>query len=315
MAVGLLVSLSGNKSNTPNQPPVQQAQQTQQVQQNQQPAPVEDTSYLNARTDLSLNGMDLGIPIDEAKRILGNPREIKNVDGYDRYIYSDSFYIAVINGKVNAFVTHDPKDKTLRGLHVGSTYGEVVDAYGSNSKDMEIEGLILHEYGFNSIDGKYSLLRFAVNSSNRVEYISIRVVEDERPQQSQQPTAPKSDIDENVKQAATAFVAYHKAITNKNFSAAFNLFTDERQANMKYDVQAFARGYSDTITSEITDLSLVSQSPTRVVMNYVLDARDRAGGGKTLYQQFSGQVVMVNVRGEWKIASTESRRINQVMER
>lgn len=137
----------------------------------------EDAAYLNARTDLSLNGMDLGISIAEAEKILGRPSRIKKVDGYDRYIYSDKFYIAVIDGKVNAFVTEDPKFKTRRGIHVGSTYSKVIDAYGTDSKDMYADNLTLREYPFTSLDGKESLLRFAINSSGRVDYISIRIVD------------------------------------------------------------------------------------------------------------------------------------------
>ena len=392
VTLGILAS-NGNKNSNNLTTPNPSTQQVQQV--------GDDTNYQNAKSELSLNGMDLGISVNEATMRLGNPMKIEEVDGYERYIYPNDFYIAVINGKVDAFVTGDPKYKTLRGLHVGSTYDEVIDAYGTNSKDMQADNLTLHEYPFNSIEGKYGLLRFAVNTSGRVEYISIRTAEEApslgenwikdskgvylwnpEPQEGESITwsgsfvqdgnykyaegngivkwynkngevvqvdegnfkhgqrhgkfrhtfksgnvefinwdngkeVPKnnSDIDENVKQAATAFVAYHKAITNKNFSAAFDLFTDERKSDMDYNIQAFARGYSDTITSEITDLSLVSKSPEVIVLDYVLDARDRAGDGRTLYQQFRGRVVMRKVYDEWKIASTESKRIKEVMER
>jgi len=366
-----------------------------------QVAEVEDTSYLDARTDLSLNGMDLGISLAEAQSKLGKPLRIEKVDGYDRHIYSDKFYIAVNDNKVNAFVTHDPKFKTLRGLHVGSTYDEIIDKYGTDSLDMTADNLTLHEYPFTTIDGEYALLRFAVNSSNRVDYISIRIVDppalgynwikdgkgvyiwNPEPQEGESITwtgsyvkdgvykyadgtgvvtwynkngtvvqvdegtmkhgqrhgqfthrlksgnviqtrydngveikeEPKSDIDENVKQAARAFKQYHEDITKGNFTAAFNRFTEERKSEMNYNVQAFSKGYADTISSRITDLQLVSSSGNRVVMNYILDARDRAGGGKQLYQQFSGSVEMINVNGEWKIAYTESKRIKEVIER
>lgn len=362
---------------------------------------VEDKSYLDAKTDLSLNGLDLGISVAEAERELGKPKKIEYVEGYDRYIYNDKFHIDVQDDKVIYIISNDSQFKTLRGLHVGSTYGEVVEKYGTNSSDMVADGLNLHEYEFISLDGERGLLRFAINNSGRVDYISVRITEPPalginwikdahgvylwNPQPTEGETItwsggfvkdgqykfadgngvvtwynkygkvvqvdegnfkhgqrhgqfthrfkngnvvqikydngveikeePKSDIDENVKQAAIAFVNYHKAITNGNFSAAFNLFTDERKADMNYNVQAFAKGYSDTITSEITDLQLVSNSGNRVVMSYILDARDRAKGGKTLYQQFKGQVEMVKVGGEWKIASTESKRIKEVMER
>lgn len=175
---------SDNTSNSPSPPaaaPAAESPPTQSVEQTAPAPPPEDRSYLNARTELSLNGMDLDISVKDAEKILGRPREIKNVDGYDRYIYSDNFYIAVHNGKVDAFVTYDPKYKTLRGLHAGSTYGEVVDKYGTNSSDMNLDNLVLHEYSFTSLEGRKGLLRFAVNPAGRVDYISIRIVEEPAP--------------------------------------------------------------------------------------------------------------------------------------
>lgn len=314
LALALLVSMSNN-SNSNNNSPAPQAQQVQenspqQTQVTQNTPPPEDTSYLNARSELSLNGMDLDISVDAVKRVLGNPNRIENRDGYDRYFYDTIEMAFNRSGKLDGIVTDDPKFKTLRGLHVGSTYREVVDKYGTNSSNMDQGDLILYEYYFTSMDGKQGLLRFAVKKSdNVVSYISVRIVE-EPPKQNN-----SSNTDINAEQAARAFLSYHEAITDRNFSAAFNLFTEERKANMNYNVQAFAKGYADTLRSEITDLRLVSSSENHVVMNYILDARDRTGGSRVLYQQFQGQVEMVKVGGEWKIASTQSKKIKEVMER
>lgn len=360
--------------------------------------PPEDTSYLNARTDLSLNGIDLGLDVQQMVKFWGEPREKeRREDGFLTYYYG-SIAVGIVDGKVHSFVTDNPKFKTKRGLHVGSSYSEVMDAYGTNSIDMQADNLTLREYPFTSLDGKKSLLRFAINSSGQVVYISIRIVDNPsplgenwikddngvylwnpEPQEGERITWSggfvqdgnykfaegtgvvkwynkngeivqtdegtlkhgqrhgkfkhtfksgnveyinwengkeiKDDIDDNTRQAATAFLRFHEAISNKDYSVAFNLFTDRRQEEMDYNLRAFAQGYSNTITSEITDLELVSSSNNRVVMNYILDARDRAGGGRTLYQQFSGQVEMVKVGGEWKIAATQSKRIKEVMER
>ena len=302
---GFLSSGSDQKQNTSSPPP--------QSSSSSQSSTVTTVQQPEAKTDLSLNGMDLGISVSEAMNFLGKPNKIENVDGYDRYIYSNNFYMAVINGKVDAFVTRDPSYKTLRGLHVGSTYDEVVREYGTNSKNMEHEGLTLYEYPFTSLDGQYGLLRFAVNNANRVDYISIRIVESE-PSQNQQNRETKSDIDENTKQAAIAFIRYHEAITNKDFSTAFSIMAPAQRDRLGPTLRDFSSGYSTTISSEITQLDLVSTSSNFVVMNYVLDARDRRSNG-TLYQQFSGQVEMEKSGGEWKIYSTHSKKIKEVMER
>ena len=400
VAMLALFFVAGRSSN-PSTPLASNTQQVETTQNLSSSPPHEETAYLNARTDLSLNGMDLDISITEAEKILGRPNRIEKVDGYDRYIYSDNFYIAVINGKVNAFVTSDPKFKTKRGLHVGSTYSEVIDKYGADSMNTTAGNLTLREYPFISIDGKKGLLRFAVDGNGRVEYISIRIVEEPpaldehwikdangvylwnpQPQEGEritwsggsvQDSAYKfadgsgvvkwynkngelvqtdegiyksgqrhgkfkhtfksgkveyitwengkevqntsSGIDNNVRQAAATFERYHQLITDGNYSAAFNLFTEARKEEMNYNVQTFAKGYSSTITSEIIDLQLVSSSDSYVVMDYILDARDRAGGGRTLYQRFRGQVEMIKVDNEWKIGETHSKRVKEVMER
>ena len=302
-----------NPSTSTTPPPASSASNAQQTEttQNLSPSPPpEDTSYLNAQTDLSLNGIDLGASVEQLVLSWGEPNQReRRDDGNFTYAY-DTINVGIVDGKVHSFMTRDPKFKTLRGLRVGSTYSEVIDKYGTDSMNMNNGNLVLYEYPFTSLDGKHSLLRFAVDGNERVEYISIRILEEEAPKKKD-----NSGIDENTKQAATAFLRFHEAITDKNYSAAFNIFSDERKENMNYDVQAFAKGYSNTITSEITDLNLVSTSDNRVVMNYILDARDRAGGGRTLYQQFSGQVEMLKIGGEWKIAATQSKRIKEVMER
>ena len=145
-------------------------------------------------------------------------------------------------------------------------------------------------------------MRFAVKNGI-VNYISARITET----YSQQPQ--QNNIDQNTKDAATAFVNFHKAITNKNFNEAFSYFSSDRQKNLKYDVSGFQQGYSTTMSSEITVLTLVSTSDNLVVLNYILDARDRMNDGSVLYQQFSGQVEMVREYGTWKISKTRSKKI------
>lgn len=307
LLVIVAVMATKGTSDTPDTPA-----QNNSVEQNQAaPAPQitlpadEPDSYTKGRTELSLNGMDVGITTAELERNLGKPDRIENADeGYVRYYYGD-FYAAVKNGIADAFVSSDPKFKTLRGVSAGASYSEVFNKYGTNSSEMTFEGLMLHEYKFSAIDGQNGVLRFAVDRNNRVDYISMRILEE----------PPTPQLSENVKQAANVFLSYYEALNNKNYSAAFNTFTDGHKRYMGGSVSKFSAGYVDTIKCEITDLKLVSESDDVVVMNYILDARDRAGGGKVIYRQFSGQVEMVRYGSEWKIASAHSTKIKEVMER
>ena len=271
------------------------------------PPPIRE-AYLDAKTDMSLNGVDIGLPLNEMVSKWGNPKDIE--ENGRRYVYP-AIKVGIVDNKVHSLMTYDSSYKTKRGLHVGSTYAEVVSAYGSSDHEMEKDGLILHEYDFNSLDGQAGLLRFAINKSDgHVNYISIRIPDPEPPKQEE----PKSNVDENAKAAARAFVSYHEAITNENFQRAYNLMTEQRKNFMGNGMADFRRGYADTITSEITELNLLSSSPDRVVMSYTLDARDRAKGG-TLYRQFQGEVEMIKIGGEWKINDVHSKKIKEVMER
>ena len=264
----------------------------------------EPDSYTRGRTDLSLNGMDVGISTAELVRNLGQPDRIENADnGYVRYYYGD-FYAAVINDIADAFVSREPKYKTLRGISVGSSYDEVVHKYGSDASKGTFEGLTLYEYPFRALDDKRGILRFAFDRNNRVDYISMRIVEENKPKFS-----------ENVQAAANAFLQYYEYMNNKNYSAAFNQFTERHKNYMGGTVSKFSRGYVDTIRCDITDLQLVSEDGNVVVFNYILDARDRAGGGgRTMYRQFSGQVIMIRYRGEWKIDEAHSSKVKESVE-
>lgn len=312
--IAVIGYIVGNKSaDSDNKPPAQVEQTTEQSQPVQEkpaeptPPPIRE-AYLDAKTDMSLNGMDVGSNFDDVKKILGKENSLKNSGGYDRYYY-DNFEVAVNKGKVDAFVARNSKYKTKRGLHVGSTYAEVINAYGTNYHEMALGDLNLYEYDFTSLDGRPGLLRFAINKSDGcVNYISIRINEPEPPKKEE----PKDKVDENARAAARAFVAYHEAITSENFQRAYSLMTDYRKQIMGNGMADFRRGYADTISSEITELNLVSTSADRVVMDYTLDARDRARGG-TLYQQFQGQVEMVKDGGEWKINDVHSKKIKEVM--
>ena len=314
----LLIALFFNMSDKPSNQTttssqsstVQQAPQPQTQSQNM-PEPERET-YRDARSELSLNGIDIGVSVDQMINVFGRPNEIEDrSDGGKTYNY-DKVKIGIVEGKVSSFVNRDPKYKTFRGLHVGSTYSEVVDKYGYDSSDMEYDNMILHEYKFRSIDGQDGLLRFAVNQSdNRVNYISIRIPEKETPKQETKPETKKNnDIPENVMQAAKAFVEYHKNITDGNYSQAYNSMTSSRQNSMG-TLQQYRSGFSDTISSEVTDLNLISNNGDSVTLEYVLDAKDRTSNGRVLYQQFKGQVEMVKVGNTWKINSGKSQKIGE----
>ena len=273
-----------------------------------EPPPVKKTepSYRDARSELSLNGLDLRTDIRRVLDVLGKPASTENSGGYDRYNYGN-IEVIVQDGKVDAFVARDAKFKTLRGLSVGSSYSDVVKAYGEPQHVMEIEKLILYEYDFSAVDNHQGLLRFAVNKSDsRVNYISERIIDN---------APPKPDnTQENIRLASEAFTNYHRAITNGDYSDAYSLMTEGHRQVMGTP-QQFAAGYRTTISSVVTKIEPVSASDEVVILDYILEARDKADGGKKIYRQFRGQVHMSNIFGAWKINKVQSQKISEVIEK
>lgn len=316
LAVALFFSLSGDDNkNSSKEKQSSYAQEETQVEKSTEVQPdlkvVEKPPtpepYLSAKSDLSLNGMDLGIQLDQITSNWGQPNSVKNDSNRKRYYYDD-IEVVFNNDYVTAFVTYHSKYKTAKGLHVGSTYDEVVSKYGSAPHIMQMDDLILYEYDYNTIRGEKSLLRFAVNKSDsRVNYVSMRVLEPSNNSNSN--SNQSNEIPENVRQAAMAFLSYHENITEKNFRRAYDLQTYSRKQTMG-DIDTFKKGYSNTLKSEITDLNLIANNGDSVTLAYVLEASDKDNGG-TIYRTFKGEVEMVKDSGAWKINSVRSKKISE----
>ena len=304
-----------NSSNTPVNSQTTESQNndsiTQAIPSSESQPQSQNEDYRNAQTELSLNGMDLGISLDQVRDKLGRENSMKPEGDSKRY-YFDDLEVVIKNNEVIAFVTDSNKYKTFRGLSAGASYSDVLNAYGAKSNDNEYEGYILHEYPFKSINGKNGLLRFAVKKSdNRVDYISIRIIDDEIPPSRPNNNNNDNNINDNVKQAAIAFNNFHDAVTNRNFDMAYSLMTERRRRAMGVSRQTLAKGYTNTLVSQVTDLRLVTSSPVDVTFNYRLLARDRVGD-RILVQIFDGQVDMLkDSDGTWKIDRASSSKVSE----
>ena len=137
---------------------------------------MENNFYLQAETELSLNGLDVGISFEELQSILGEVTPMENIGEYERYEY-ENLEIGIQNDKVFTLATKSPDLKTLRGLNVGADYDEVVETYGKNFTETDANQFIFCEYSFPALENQSGILRFAVDkSNNRVKYISARLV-------------------------------------------------------------------------------------------------------------------------------------------
>jgi len=248
----------------------------------------------NVKTDLSLGGLELGLSIDDMRKLLGKEKESKAMDtpGYTRYYYDD-IWVVVHDGKISALESNSSKVVTKRGMAQGSKISDVINAYGQASATSEYGGKDLYEYYYKSIDGTDGILRFAVNKgSDVVDYITIRENENKKKSSTTQ-----SD-------AVNTFVRYHQAISQHQLGAAFAMLTQNMQRQMG-SYESYNSGFVNTLTSEVTSTTVTASSPTSVSINYDLKARDRSGGA-VYVQYFRGQATLVNIGGKWYIDNMSS---------
>ena len=114
-------------------------------------------------------------------------------------------------------------------------------------------------------------------------------------------------------QAKQTFINYHKAITNENYREAYDTLSNAQKERVG-DFNSYAAGYADTISSEISNINLVSSDGDSYTFDYTLVARDRYQGSRVKIQTFDGQVTMAKDNGRWYIRSARSTKTGERIE-
>lgn len=129
---------------------------------------------------LSLGKLKLGDDVETMRKIFGREDRItpSDIPEHTHYEYK-SIVVTIEGGVVAGLVSYSDEIKTERGIHQGSAPAEVIAAYGQRAAVYEDNGLTLYEYPYQSANGNLAVIRFAVKD-NRVEYISLRLANDER---------------------------------------------------------------------------------------------------------------------------------------
>lgn len=115
-----------------------------------------------------------------------------------------------------------------------------------------------------------------------------------------------TDLDD----AKKTFMNYHKAITNQNYREAYELLSPE-QKEFVGDYDSWVVGFADTLTSEVSAMTLTSSEENAYTFDYTLTARDRHSGGNVKVKIFEGQVIMAKENGRWYIRSAESSQVDE----
>lgn len=256
---------------------------------------------LNAK-DLSLGELTIDDRAEKVTSKMGKAGSSStDSDGGQRLKFKDA-EVVIKNGKVSALVSFSPAFKTPRGIHEGSSVQEVLDKYGTGCMKTAFGDQTLYEYAVTSADGTPCLLRFAINNSNgKVDYISERFA------QSEPPSNAATVTDNSAEQT---FINYHKAITNRNYREAYETLSYKQREKFG-DFDSYVKGFTDTISSEVTDMQLVSSDEDSRTFNYTLTARDRYQGNRVKVMTFKGQVVMAKDKGRWYVRNARSDKVNE----
>ncbi len=294
------------------------------------------------KTELSLGRLELGDKVDKMHEILGKETSQRQDGDFEFYIYP-SIEVIVRNGRIEALISKDDTVATKQGLRSGMTYDNVVDTYGKPTFVSEIDGLQLCEYKFDGFDERYGLLRFAINPETQmIDYISIRIPKEEtervqreteekriaaeraekekkareerdmkekkaREEKERKERESKDKIKQYAEEAATVVADFHENITNKNYSKAYNLCTDDMQNRLGL-YEKWMKGFSNTVDSEPSDFKYSNADSNRVELTFVLTSRDRTPSGIST-QKWRSTAVVVKDGGKWRIDAIENKKI------
>ena len=113
-------------------------------------------------------------------------------------------------------------------------------------------------------------------------------------------------------EARQAFINYHQNITDKNYSVAYEALTSEQKQRVG-DFNHYVAGYSDTISSTVDDMSMISSEGNTITFSYNLTAQDNFQGNRIKIQKFAGQVTLVKVDNKWLILNAKSTKVDEYL--
>lgn len=270
--------------------------------------------------NLSLGGLKIGDTVEQMHKLLGQENKITDSQtlGHNHYEYKDIVVTVKDDTFITGLVSYTDKVQTEKGLRQGSTLKDVLSTYGRSCALSEYDGTALYEYPVESSSGKGAVIRFAVKN-NIVDYISLRLVDDAEKNNLMSNLRTVDDNSQSVQTssdeeaARQTFLNYHKAITSKNYRKAYDILSNEQKQRVG-DFNSYASGFVDTISSEVSEITLRSSDDDSYTFDYTLNARDRYQGNRVKVQTFKGQVIMAKDEGQWYVRYAKSSKISEKIE-
>ena len=270
--------------------------------------------------NLSLGDLKLGNSVDQMHKVLGAESKISNSQtaGHKNYEYKDVVVTIKDDSFIDGLVSYTDKVKTEKGLKQGSSLKEVLSTYGRECVLSEYDDTKLYEYPFETAKGNCAVLRFAIKN-NIVDYTSLRLVDNDEKNKllsnvkSVNDSTESTNNSNDINAAKQSFINYHKAITNKSYREAYDILSFAQRERIG-DYDSYAAGFADTISSEVSNLNLISSEDGAYTFDYTLTARDRYQGNKVKVQTFKGQVTMAKDKGRWYVRYAKSSKTGERIE-
>ena len=262
-----------------------------------------DVSFPPPKTEVSLNGIDVGISLSELQEKLGQSTSHENMGDYEIYSY-DNLKVEVRDNKVHALMTDSPGAKTVAGVQVGSSFDDLVSRHGSDF-NKRFDKLMIYEYSKPALNAQSGVLIFSVDGSNdRVVSIIARL-------KNGTVGGPEAE------QAKLALHRFLNAIARGESEirkAYKNMLTGYYQASVNEEV--FVKINEQFSSLDFNEnLDVVSAKPNSVILKFNAGSRIRQEPSGTLYTPWTGEVEMVNEAGHWKINSVKAERGESVLEK
>ena len=144
-----------------------------------------------------------------------------------------------------------------------------------------------------------------VNEDGSVSKVpSEQIQTEQKKNPSNDPSNVQSELlskpltNDNQKKAVETLVNFHRGITQKNYRLAYEQLSSDYQYHMDYD--GWASGFATTVSSSVSRVNVVSETPSEIFLNYILTAVDNVQGQEKVVR-FNGTVKIINENGVWKI--------------
>lgn len=260
------------------------------------------TTSTISKTEISLNGVDAGIDLNELQEKLGTPTSQENMGAYEIYSYAN-LKVEVRDNKVYALMTDSPGVKTVAGVQVGSSFNDIVSRHGSDFTQ-RFDKLMIYEYSKPALNNQIGTLIFSVDGSqDRVVNIIARLKEGIGPEAEQAKLALHKFTNTIARGESEIRKVYNDMLTN------YYKATVPEEVFVKMCDQFSSLNFSK-------EFQVVhSNNPNSVILKFDADSRTRLEPTGTLYTPWKGEIEMVNEANVWKINSVKAERGESVVEK